>query len=583
MKPSEELDQRLARLQKWSERYDRLLEREARSVEALFLHAVADWEQEKKQRMEEFSGQEAQIKSQLDQAGKEYSQTKYRLERDTNGNREQLKRIEEDYRELEKKFDGELARMNEEKTNLRISLERQKSALTDLYQEKMRNLTVTRAGLLREWQNVEVKVKAAKEKAVDELNAINADAAKKLAQLKDGADAKKEGWSLALETVKKELEALTTEKNHIQQRLAEIKGEKEKELDESRLSMKVAREQLEIDKATLVEKAEEDQRKCEAEVADLRAKVNSAERELQDFTVNHEKVKKETEEAYLKEEVMLKDAVKSESERRDFEQKLYEQEKTGKEKELNRLKEEYEKKKWHWDNQLRSLMMQKAVHDSEYDADRLRVDREARTALRSLEAKRDELKQRLSDLKARHTSVSANAEKETQLINQRWHWRRDRLWALWQNRLEVLKKERVALREQIEALETTFEKEKRQMDDSDSRDTKRTDDVQSYLSQAQLKNVGQKKQREIQFELEKTRLFAQIKELETLISDWTDRMKQTQTEVSKEASNVAAQVGFLDKWYRDEEQETQAFLRDVQTAMSVVQGILERLGLKRAA
>ena len=49
-------------------------------------------------------------------------------------------------------------------------------------------------------------------------------------------------------------------------------------------------------------------------------------------------------------------------------------------------------------------MMQKAVHDSEHDAERLRVDREsARTlALRSLEAKRDELKQRLADLKNRH-------------------------------------------------------------------------------------------------------------------------------------------------------------------------------------
>ena len=90
MKPSTELDNRLTRLQKWSERYDRLLEREARSIEALFIHAVADWEAEKKQKMEEYSAQEAQIKSQLDHAGKEYAQSKYRLERDTTSNKTEI-------------------------------------------------------------------------------------------------------------------------------------------------------------------------------------------------------------------------------------------------------------------------------------------------------------------------------------------------------------------------------------------------------------------------------------------------------------------------------------------------------------
>ncbi len=583
MKPSGELDQRLTRLQKWSERYDRLLEREARAVEALFLHAVADWDTEKKQKLDEFNNLDTQTKSQLDQAGKEYSQAKYRLERDVNGNREQLKRLEEEYRDLEKKYETELARINEEKTNLKISLERQKSALTDMYQEKMRHLTVTRAGLLREWQNMEVKVKESRDKAQDELTKINSMTSEKLEKLKESSDAKREGWAMALEAIKKELTAITTEKDHIEKRLTEIKSEKEKELDQARLAMKISREQLDVDKATLVEKAEEDQRKCEAEVADLRAKVTASERELQEFSTNHEKVKKETEEAFLKEELMLKDAVKAESERRDYEQKLYEQEKASKEKELTRLKEEYEKRKWHWDNQIRSLMMQKAVHDSEYDAERLRVDREARTALRSLEAKRDELKQRLSDIKSRHTGISANAEKEKQLINQRWHWRRDRLWALWQARLDVLKKERVALHEQIELLQQKFLKEKNTMGESESRDNQRTDDVQSYLLQMQEKSGGQRKQREIQFELEKTRLFAQIKELETLISDWTDRMKQTQADVLKEASGIAAQVGFLDRWYRDEEQETQVFLREVQDAMSVVQSVLDQIGIKKAA
>ena len=121
------------------------------------------------------------------------------------------------------------------------------------------------------------------------------------------------------------------------------------------------------------------------------------------------------------------------------------------------------------------------------------------------------------------------------------------------------------------------------MTESESRDTKRADDVQGYMLQMQEKNNGQRKQREIQFELEKTRLLAQIKELEISISDWTDRMKQTQAEVSKEASGIAAQVGFLDRWYREEEEETQVFLRDVQNAMSVVQTLLDRMGIKKAA
>jgi hypothetical protein len=141
----------------------------------------------------------------------------------------------------------------------------------------------------------------------------------------------------------------------------------------------------------------------------------------------------------------------------------------------------------------------------------------------------------------------------------------------------------VALHEQIEALQQKFDQEKAHMFESETRDGKRTDDVQGYMLQMQEKNMGQRKQREIQFELEKTRLFAQIKELETLIGDWTDRLKQTQTEVSKEASGIAAQVGFLDRWYRDEEQETQVFLHDVQEAMSVIQALLEQMGLKKAA
>ncbi len=309
MKPSEELNQRLARLQKWSERYDRLLDREARSIEALFLHSVADWDAEKTQKIGEFAAQEAQLKVQLEQAGKEYSQTKYRLERDTNTTKEQLKKFEEEYRDIEKKYSTELARVTEDSTNARISLERQKSALTEVYQEKMRSLTVARAGLLREWQNLEMKVKAAKDKAEQELNTISSEGDKKISQLKASGDAKREGWGIALETIKKELASIGAERDHIQNRLTDIKGEKEKELEAARLAMKIAAQQLEVDKATLIEKAEEDQRRCEAENADLRAKILGAERELQDFTARHEQQKKDTEDSFLKEEAMLKDAV----------------------------------------------------------------------------------------------------------------------------------------------------------------------------------------------------------------------------------------------------------------------------------
>ncbi len=280
---------------------------------------------------------------------------------------------------------------------------------------------------------------------------------------------------------------------------------------------------------------------------------------------------------------MFKDAVKAESEKRDYEQKLFEQEKATKEKELNRMREDYEKKKWHWDNQVRSLLMQKAVHDSEYDAERLRVDREARTSLRSLEAKRDELRQRMSDLKARHASLSANAEKEKQLINQRWHWRRDRLWSLWQNRLEVLKKERAALQDQIAALQERFTKDRNRTSESEHHETHRIEEMQSFVLQMDEKNKGQKKQKEIQFELEKTRVLAQIKELETSISDWSDRLKQTHDDVAKESTGIAGQIGYLDRWYRDEEAETQVFLRNVQEAMSVIEQFLEHIGMRKAA
>src|SRR5262249_43230105 len=154
----------------------------------------------------------------------------------------------------------------------------------------------------------------------------------------------------------------------------------------------------------------------------------------------------------------LKETVKTESEKRDYEHKLYESQKSQLEKQIARLREEYDKKKWHWDNQVRSLMMQKSVQDAEHDAERLRVDREARTLLRNLSAQRDELKQRLADIKSRHDALVVNSQKETELIHQRWRWRKERLWSMWQGRLDILRKERAALSEQMEHLQQTFER-----------------------------------------------------------------------------------------------------------------------------
>ena len=101
---SEELNRRLLRLEKWSQRYDRLLDQEAREIEALYVTSVQEWDVAQRQRIEAFASEESRIKSQLDSAGKEYSQAKYRLERDLNANRSELKKVDDEYHDLEKKY-----------------------------------------------------------------------------------------------------------------------------------------------------------------------------------------------------------------------------------------------------------------------------------------------------------------------------------------------------------------------------------------------------------------------------------------------------------------------------------------------
>ena len=64
---------------------------------------------------------------------------------------------------------------------------------------------------------------------------------KRIKLIKEQASAKQDGWSLALENLKKELASLSTEKDHVMQRLSTVKEEKEKELEGARMSMAVSR------------------------------------------------------------------------------------------------------------------------------------------------------------------------------------------------------------------------------------------------------------------------------------------------------------------------------------------------------
>ncbi|MCB4757495.1 MAG: hypothetical protein LHV69_10785, partial [Elusimicrobia bacterium] len=533
--------------------------------------------------LDAFRQEEEQMKGQLEQAGKDYTQQKYLLERDVANNKADIARLQEQFEDFDKQCAHELNRLNEEKVATQISFEKQKSALTDLYEEQRRHVLVTREKLISDWSQVEDKLKTTRIKYLQELEKIKQENDQQLTVLREQVDGKKQGWQLALETMKRDFEAMAKEKGDLEGRLSTVRADKEKEVESARINLQVAKEQLEIDKATLVEKAEEDRKRCEADVGELKEKIEAAEKELQDLVVEQEQKKKDTEESFQREESILKETVKNETEKRDYEQKLYQQEKVQKEKELARLREEYEKKKWHWENQLRTLMMRKGVQEAEHDADRMRVDREARAAFRSLEAKRDELRQRLADLKGRHAGLLTNSGKEQELLKQRWHWRKDRLWTMWQNRLEVIKKERETLSEQLATLDARFSQQQRMMMEEEGREDKRIEDLQQYLIQLTDRNLGHMKQREIQNELEKTRIIAQIKECEALISDWMDRLRLTQVETSRKAAAFGEEMNFLDLLYREEERQTELFLHSLQKAMTTLQGCLPEMERKRDA
>lgn len=552
-------------------------------IDVLYAESVKELEDERKGAEESLRTQETRLKSQIDQAGKDFTQKKFQLERESAVNQNDILRFEEECKAIVKKAEQELARLNEERVNIRISSEKQKSALNDLYQEKRRHLSLSKGQLTRDVAAARDNLEREKSKYQNDLKVLEETYQPRIAHLKDQAAAKRQGWEVALETMRRNLEALKQERELLEKRLGEIKGEKEKELDSLRLSMRLEKEQLDVDKATLIEKAEQDQKQCEADIQRLRNEIAVDEKELESLVLNHSQRLKDAEEAYQREEAALKEAVKTEAEKRDYEQKLFEQEKSMKEKELSQIREEYDKKKWYWDNQIRTLMMKKSVQDAEFDAERLRVDREARVILRNLEAKREELKQRLGDLKSRHEAIQANNEKETVLMNQRWTWRKERLWSMWQNRLDVLKKERAALHQQIEAVEEQFKKEKGRFSAQELREGERIDSLQTILAQGSNQKQGQRRQREVQLELEKTRLLAQIKECEQLVTDWLEKIRATQDEVARNNAAFLEQIQYLDRWYREEEKETTLFLHHLQRAVAVFEDILIQTGLKKAA
>ena len=577
------LTRRLERLQKWSDRCSRLLDAESSAIEELYRKTLADLENRKMDAVGKIEDDEARIKGEIDQAGKDYSQNKYRLERETATTKADLERLQTSYREFKKRFDEELRTLNEEKTNLQISHDRQVRALRELYDEKKRSLAVAQAGLARQWQEAEARFRTTRERYEKEIAALSAEGEARVAQLKEQAAAKRQGWDAAVEALRRQRDALLQEKAETERRVASVREENEKELYAVQTAMAVAREQLEVDRASIVERAEDDQRRCEADLNDLKEKLALAEREFQELVVRHEQAKKDEDEACRREETSIRDAVKAEGEKRDVEQKIFEQEKAQLEKELVRLREDYEKKKWQWDNQVRALAMQKTLQESEHEGEKLSTDREARQVLRGLEAKRDELKQRLADVKSRTNALIANGEKEMDLLRQRWNWRRERLWSLWQSRLETLRKERAAVQEEIDALRQMFASERQRLEDRTTAENDRIAKMQEQVLTSGERDRGHKKQREIQFELEKTRLYAQIRECETHLSEWMDRFKQVDEETGRSRKKLLEQVQDLERWYREEEQETRLFLQVIQDTAGAIERFYERTGIEDAA
>jgi hypothetical protein len=53
-----------------------------------------------------------------------------------------------------------------------------------------------------------------------------------------------------------------------------------------------------------------------------------------------------------------------------------------------------------------------------------------------------------------------------------------------------------------------------------------------------------------------------------------DKLKATEDDVRKNNTGLVQQMGYLDRWYREEEAETQLFLQSLQGAMTTLEGLL---------
>lgn len=583
MAENEKFKQRLDRLGRWVNRVAQAWQKALSKTESEYLNLLRDLEAQKTETEHTLKTEEERVKAAIDQAGKDFVKNKYQYEKESGAGRVELERMGHEIEKTKQQLTVDLARLNQEKINNQISFERQKSALTDLYTEKKRQILVSREKMVRELSQADTSYKHQKERYEREIQSIKDDRGRGIQHAKEQLNAKKEGWAIASETMKKELEALAAQKADVEKQLNTIQGEKEREVQNLHLQIEVIREQLELDKVTLAERAEEDQRRCEEELHSLQEKILVAERDLQALVLDKETEKKNVEDGFTHEEKVLADTLKSESEKRDFEQKLYEQEKAGKEKDLQRLKEEFDKKKAQWDNQIKTLLMRKSLKEAESDAERARVDREARVTLRTLETKRDEIKQKLVELESRTEASRQNSSKELELLKQRWQWRKDRLWSMWQSRLDLLKKERSALQQQIDQLTEAFNKERLGIQD----ETRRQESYLEELGQAALlddeRTLANRRQRNIQIELEKTRVIAQIKECETLVAGWLQSQKQIHDEFVSRKGAFVDDIEFLDRYYRSQQDETQMFLTSFQRALELFKGQLERFGLREDA
>lgn len=583
MDQNDKLIKILDRFEKWGGRFDRIVSRSMEAAQSAFLGALRELEEKKEVEGDRLKAQEQRLGEELESAGKSHAQKKYALERDRETNRAAIEKLEGDYKKVQAGYREELSRLNEDREKLTATFERQKLALQDLFREKRRHLSSVRSKLTRELQQARENHQSARKKVEADLAGLRRSLQEKIDGIQKEKEAKEQGWKTAEGLLQNDVQNLTGEKEALEKKIAELREKTDEELASIRLAIQMAKEQLEVDKASLIEKAQEEERETDRDIASLQAKIAEEEKELQKLILEKEGAARNAEERFEEEENALREALKAEAARRDYEQKLFEGEKLQKEKELNRLKDDYEKKKWYWDNQIRNLTMKKSVQEAEFDAEKMRADREARVTVKSLRSKFDEMRQQLANLKSRREALEKQKNKDDEIRGQRFRWRKDRLWSLWQSRLETMKKERLIIEEKLDALLETFERDRSLLSDREARENRRIEEIHQQILHVGGRQSGLRRQREIQFELEKTRLLAQIKECETLLSDWTDRLKRSQEEAQRDSKSFGEQMSFLEKFFRQEEQETEVFLHQLRGRVTDLEAMMARLDLREDA